>query len=216
MTDEGRAIPGIFVGVERISSAMAQTKCKPASECAERQEALLRANVALLRQGLALVEGLTEAQFCDSPKGMEPHRASSQLRHVLEFYECFLEGLAGFHIDYDARQRDESIERSRRAALTRIEEILDRLESEPELHKDSTLFVRAEDATHLGLRDPFTTSSVSRELVVLSSHTIHHFALVAMTLRGHGVIVEERFGVAPSTLSFRAANRRKVVAIGAA
>lgn len=216
MPDGGRTIPGIFAAAMRIFSAMAQMRCKQASDCAERQEVLLSVNIELLRQAVAVVEELTETQFCSPPEGMEPHRASSQLRHVLEFYECFLEGLAGFHVDYDARRRDESIERSRIAALARMEEILTRLASEPELRKDATLFVRAEDATHLGLRDPFTTSSVSRELVVLSSHTIHHFALIAMTLRGHGVIVEERFGVAPSTLSFRAANRRKVVAIEAA
>lgn len=195
---------------------MATTKPKPASDCVQRQEALIGVNLALLRQAVVMVKALTDAQFCSSPLGMEPHRANSQLRHVLEFYECFLDGLAGFHIDYDARRRDESIEQSRGSALARIVQILSRLEAEPELRKDSTLFVRAEDATHLGLRDPFTTSSVSRELVVLSSHTIHHFALIAMTLRGHGVIVEERFGVAPSTLSFRAASRRKVVSIGAA
>jgi len=44
---------------------------------------------------------------------------------------------------------------------------------------------------------------VARELMTLSSHTIHHFALIATTLRGHGVQVDANFGVAPSTLSYQ-------------
>ena len=44
---------------------------------------------------------------------------------------------------------------------------------------------------------------MSRELQVLSSHTIHHFALIGMTLRAHGVVLDEDFGVALSTLRYR-------------
>ena len=46
--------------------------------------------------------------------------------------------------------------------------------------------------------------SVSRELQVLSSHTIHHFALIAMTLRLHGIEMDPDFGMAPSTLRYLA------------
>jgi len=42
-------------------------------------------------------------------------------------------------------------------------------------------------------------------LQVLSSHTVHHFALIAMTLRLHGVEMEPGFGMAPSTLRYLAA-----------
>jgi hypothetical protein len=48
-------------------------------------------------------------------------------------------------------------------------------------------------------------SSLSRELQVLSSHTIHHFALIAVTLRAHGVQMDADFGMAPSTLRHLAA-----------
>ena len=47
-------------------------------------------------------------------------------------------------------------------------------------------------------------SSISRELQVLSSHTVHHFALIAMTLRMHGVEIDSDFGMAPSTLRYLA------------
>ena len=54
----------------------------------------------------------------------------------------------------------------------------------------------------LAFPEPFLISSVGRELQVLSSHTIHHFALMAMTLRVLGVPVDPDFGMAPSTLRY--------------
>jgi hypothetical protein len=42
-------------------------------------------------------------------------------------------------------------------------------------------------------------STLARELRALASHTIHHYALVAVVLRLRGVAVPAHFGVAPST-----------------
>jgi hypothetical protein len=170
---------------------------------AERQKALIRMNIGWLRQALDLLVVIGDENFATTPEGMAPHRVSGHLRHIIEFYECFLDGLVCSHVDYDARQRDATIERSRQAAMARIRGLMARLETEPVLMGDSILFVRAEDAAAMGLRDPFLMSSVARELMTLSSHTIHHFALIAMTLRAHGVAVEASFGVAPSTLSYQ-------------
>jgi hypothetical protein len=61
-----------------------------------------------------------------------------------------------------------------------------------------------EDAEAVSLSDIFMQSSASRELQVLSSHTVHHFALIAMTLRMHGVEMDPGFGMAPSTLRYLA------------
>jgi hypothetical protein len=170
----------------------------------ERQKALIRMNIGWLRQALDLLVVIGEEDFATTPKGMAPHRVSGHFRHIVEFYECFLDGLACSHVDYDSRQRDPSIERSRQAAMARIRTLIARLETAPALLGDAILFVRVEDAEALGLRDPFLMSSVARELMTLSSHTIHHFALIAMALRGHGVSVDANFGVAPSTLSYQA------------
>src|SRR5262249_43081278 len=96
-----------------------------------------------------------------------------------------------------------NLESSNAVAAERICGIIARLEAEPLLQYDGVLFVRMEDAAGFDLADPFLMSSVTRELMALSSHTIHHFALIAMTLRAHGVVVNPDFGVAPSTLRYR-------------
>jgi hypothetical protein len=172
---------------------------------ASRPCALIAINVRWLRQALRLLERLDDTVYATTAPGFAPHRAGAHLRHVLEFYQCFLEGLESSHIDYDARRRDESVERSRNAATAAIRSIIHALETHADVRQERIVWVRMEDAPGSGVRDTFMESSLSRELQVLSSHTIHHFALIAMTLRAHGVELAADFGMAPSTLRHLAA-----------
>ncbi|MBY0503076.1 MAG: hypothetical protein K2X03_04150 [Bryobacteraceae bacterium] len=160
---------------------------------------LIQTNVAWLRQSLDLIGRLDDRIYASAPAGYAPHHAGGHLRHILEFYECLLDGLASRgQVDYDARKRDESIERSIKAASERIHLTIARLEAIPTV--DCQLLVCPEDSA---AGCPLLPSSLSRELMSLSSHTIHHFALIGMTLRAHGVAVDPRFGMAPSTLRHR-------------
>lgn len=172
-----------------------------------RQKELVRTNIRWLRQALALLNNIDDEAFATSPKGLAPHKAGSHLRHVIEFYECFLDGLEWSQIDYDARKRDDLLGRNRLVAADRIRGIIRRLETEPALLGDNSLWVRMEDADSVGARDPYLISSVGRELQVLGSHTIHHFALIAIVLRAHGVELDADFGMAPSTLRYQVTMR---------
>ena len=169
-----------------------------------RQDVLIQTNVRWLQQAYRLLTTLTDDAYRRSPTEFSPHRVGGHLRHVIEFYECFLDGLGSGHIDYDARKRNVSIESSRTAAMDAIRTVMERLQDNELIPADSILWVRMEDCDHHALGDRFLTSSPGRELQVLSSHTIHHFALIAMTLIALGVPVDQDFGVAPSTLRFRA------------
>ena len=171
---------------------------------AQRQEYLITVNIAWLCQAEALLTRIDDDVYTASPSGLASHKAGAHLRHILEFYECFLAGLARGRIDYDARKRDLSVETSRQTAQARIRVLIHRLQTESALRIDSLVSVRIEDSAGSRVPEPFLVSSVGRELQVLSSHTIHHFALMAMTLRALGVSIDPDFGMAPSTLRYRA------------
>jgi hypothetical protein len=170
----------------------------------QRREDLITVNIGWLRQAEALLDRISDAAYTAVPAGLAPHKAAGHLRHVLEFYECFLAGLADSHIDYDARKRDLSVETSRQAAQLRIRALIHALKNEPALRTDCVVWVRVEDSAGSRVPESFLVSSVGRELQVLSSHTIHHFALMAMVLRALGVPVDSDFGMAPSTLRYLA------------
>jgi hypothetical protein len=166
---------------------------------------LIELNVEWLRQVFALVERLEDEIFATTPQGFSPHRVGSHLRHVLEFYECLLDGLESGRVDYDSRKRNESIERNRHYALASIRSIICRLQAISRQLTKTVLAVRMENAE----ADVWLASSIGRELQALSSHTIHHFALIAVTLRLHGVAVDADFGMSPSTLKYQAAQSVK-------
>ena len=165
-----------------------------------RLSALIATNIRWLHQALHLLERLDDSVYSATAPGFAPHRAGAHLRHLLEFYQCFLDGLDSSHIDYDSRRRDESIERSRHTAAIAIRSIIHALDTRAALHEERIVWVRMEDAESNDVSDSFMESSLSRELQVLSSHTVHHFALIAVTLRAHGVQMDPDFGMAPSTL----------------
>jgi hypothetical protein len=161
---------------------------------------LVQVNIGWLQQALTLMDRMDDKIFSTCPLGLAPHKVGSHLRHVLEFYQCFLDGIATSRIDYDARKRDESIELRRRSATTSILSVISRLEEVLSLGGDWELAVRVENADD----DVYLISSVGRELQALSSHTIHHFALIAITLKAHGLEVDRDFGMSPSTLRYQA------------
>jgi uncharacterized damage-inducible protein DinB len=168
-----------------------------------RRRLLMEANTRALRQALSLLEQIDDRIYSDTPPGFGPHRAGGHLRHIVEFYECFLSGVRNGVVDYDARKRDRLVEINRQAAQSRIRRIIRRLEENADLSSDASIRVRIEDSGDAG--GAFVTSTPARELQVLASHTIHHFALIAMTLTAHGVAIDSGFGMAPSTLRHRAA-----------
>ena len=168
----------------------------------ERQQFLIATNTALLEQAINLLERLSPAIYRVSPHGLEPQRASAHFRHIIEFYECLLDGRAMSHVDYGSRRRDPDLERDPRGASARIRGIVERLTDATDLRFDSVLWVRMENADAFGGPATFLMSSVGREIQTLASHTVHHFALIAMILRLHGLELDPGFGVAPSTLSF--------------
>jgi hypothetical protein len=163
---------------------------------------LLRANIELLESARQLLAGLADHVYSDAAPDGSGHKVGAQFRHVIEFYVCLLDGMQAGFVDYDARQRVLLFERSRTAAIARIGDLIAALADESRWF-ERALQVRMEDAPlHCTAMD-WMPSSTARELQVVRSHTIHHFALIAMTLRAWGIEVDPRFGVAPSTVRYR-------------
>jgi uncharacterized damage-inducible protein DinB len=166
---------------------------------------LVEDNLTVLRQGRDLVRALDDEAYTKNAPTLALSGVGPHLRHVVDFYERFLAALEtaspeddGFaiRIDYDARERDPRIETDPRHALGVLERAIDRLRAIVRLPAgvaDTPLQVRGDGS-------PWTDSTVSRELQSLVSHTVHHYALIAIAVRSQGGTPSPEFGVAPSTL----------------
>lgn len=159
-------------------------------------------NLAYLRQGIALLETLEVELFAACPPGLESGGIGPQFRHVIDYYACFLRDVQSGRIDYDQRERDTAVETDVGACRGRLTALVAELEQLPLAELPRELTVRADANPSLPEEDQFACSSPRRELMFLASHTIHHYALIAVTLQGHGVSPGSEFGVAPSTLRY--------------
>jgi hypothetical protein len=160
---------------------------------------VLAANLHCLGQAVDLLARLPESAFArreaQHAKTIGPH-----LRHVLDHYSSFLHGLPSFRVDYDAREREIRLETEISYATARLREILGGLALVDLELLEMPIEVRLESGGAEEEEEPWSRSTVRRELQFLLSHTIHHFALIAVLLERHGIAVGDDFGVAPSTL----------------
>ena len=170
-------------------------------------------NVDALRRTLALVERLTDEQYAHVDARLGAASIGAHVRHVLDHYRLFLDGLPDGEVDYDARERDTDVERSAGAAAAEARRLCAALAALGALAAGAgaggaagwagrPLRVRQQGDEVPGRCDG-CDSHVERELLFLLSHAVHHQALIAVLARVQGLDVPELFGVAPSTASWQ-------------
>lgn len=165
----------------------------------ELRSSVIAANLGLLDQGTELIAALPDDAYGSLAADAKP--VGPHFRHVFEHYSCFLDGLDAARIDYDGRQREQAIETERRAALARIAELRAGLIALDGAELDRAVDARLESG--LGEdAEQWSRTTLRRELHFLLSHTVHHYALIALILAKRGIEVGAEFGVAPSTLKY--------------
>lgn len=135
-----------------------------------------------------------------------PHHGTigAHLRHCLEYYRCFFAEAGSGVLEYDARERDPVLETDIAATRCAIVAQIDRLDAIDASELDRTLRLRQVLAP--GAPAETIVSSVKRELMNLSDHTIHHLAILGQIAALHGESgVDPELGVAISTRAHRAA-----------
>ncbi|MGH9940849.1 MAG: DinB family protein [Pyrinomonadaceae bacterium] len=156
--------------------------------------------VQALKQGVALIEKLDDSLYTETRWLPVKSGVGGHVRHCLDFYQSFLAGVASGRIDYNRREREVLIERDRAFAVTKLRIVIAELQALPDADGDAPLLVTREGVTDTVEPSAWCRSSISRELQFLLSHTVHHYALVALLLRLQGFEPVAEFGVTPSTL----------------
>lgn len=158
-------------------------------------------NIYFIEQGRNLVRNLGEDLFGRSADGQSG--VGAHLRHVIDCFRCFQRGLDSGRIDYDSRQRNVLIEKDRSVADSAMAEIIEGLQGLSRQDAERQVEVKVDTAAWDDPSLHWNISSVGRELQFLLSHTVHHYALIALVLRQQGFEPGSDFGVAPSTLEFQ-------------
>lgn len=120
------------------------------------------------------------------------------VRHTLEFYLRLFED--GAEVNYDNRKRDILIESASNHAVVVIDEIIQSLQ---DLNHDYAITLKADFPSVSG-QSVSVSSSLSRELLYVLEHAIHHMALIRILIKDQDSSFElpDSFGVAYSTLAY--------------
>ncbi|MFO0688108.1 MAG: DinB family protein [Myxococcota bacterium] len=156
----------------------------------------------LLEQGRELVAGLAPEEYGACFDEGTFSSTGAHLRHVIDYLDCLLAGVDARSIDYTARRRCPEIETSREAGLRELARCIEALDKLDPRRERFTVDVRCDEG------DPWVGSTLARELGFVASHTVHHFALIRLTLARCGRRTAPEFGVSPSTLAHRARGSR--------
>ncbi len=187
---------------DRHLPANVQTRLlMPAADVSPDSECLFSDNARLLINGADLLGGLSVEDFVMQDERCLGGSIGGHARHCVEFYQGFLGGLADGYLDYDARARNLLIESDPATASEALRELANALKALAAGADTGRVLQIVENQDVL--EPAWSASSVGRELRFLLSHTIHHYALIAILLRLRGIRIPETFGVAPSTLRHR-------------
>ncbi|WP_257294661.1 DinB family protein [Endozoicomonas sp. YOMI1] len=159
-------------------------------------------NEQLLSELIQAIEKLPANNYQKSATPDSAQTIGAHVRHIIEFYQCFLSGLDSRYINYDNRNRDPECERNVSSAVDALLSIKARL---VKLTKNTwskiNLTLNANTDTNGSVIKVET--SVVRELLYLQCHTTHHMSIINLLLQQLGNQPPKNFGVATSTLIYR-------------
>lgn len=160
---------------------------------------IIRQNQSLIEQAIGLISNIQPSLYSQCCDQVFSSSIGQHMRHCIEHYdELFMAHDEVRPVRYHARPRNMEVETDSAVAVSRLRFIcnqLDRISSE-------NIALQVADG---GIAEP-SESSLSRELEFLTSHTVHHFALITVIANKLQIKVPENFGVAPTTLKYRESN----------
>ncbi|PXX99970.1 DinB family protein [Halomonas sp. LBP4] len=162
------------------------------------QEGLIEENLLALSQLRHFVGDLEPEHYRQAFGHHGRHTLGKHVRHIIDHYDALLSGLEadGDVIDYERRRRDELLEQWPHQAARRLAEI----EAVLAALVDRRPSVRLGQTYPVGDGALVLETSLARELAFLTSHTIHHMAILGLLAEQIGIALPEAFGVHPSTL----------------
>ncbi|MFN5133856.1 MAG: hypothetical protein ACK5DG_00975 [Chitinophagaceae bacterium] len=154
------------------------------------KESFTQLNVAL--------EQVTDEEYVQPSQNLSNATIGQHTRHIIEMYQCLLNGYDAGLVCYDHRKRDMAIETNKEFAKQLLVDIA--LQSN-QPNKELELTAIYGDATAEELK---VSTNYYRELAYNLEHTIHHMALIKVGLKElNKSYVSENFGVASSTTRYR-------------
>ncbi len=164
---------------------------------------IIEDNIAVLKQGIQLLGRIDNTLYNQPSPQCFSSKIGGHIRHNIDHYLSFIDSYSTGELNYDQRDRDPLIENELSIACEKMFEIIKRLSDVSTVDLNNPLKVKMDTNCDEDSESEWSQSTVLRELQFLLSHTIHHYALMAVICRLQNVKIDAEFGVAPSTIRYQ-------------
>lgn len=148
-----------------------------------------------LNELVDLLGQLSNSEYSKPCAALSNATIGEHTRHIVEMFQCLLNNYEAGVVDYDKRERNIMIQTDTAFAINTIEAVranLDKSNKKIELRQQV-------DGEQIAIE-----SNYNRELLYNLEHCIHHQALIKVAIiQCEGVVIDENFGVARSTIEYR-------------
>lgn len=158
------------------------------------------ATLEILDQGLSVLEKLSDQDY-DTPFTLVyGGTIGGHYRHVLEHFSTLLSSFDSGLVNYDLRNRNQSIEKQRGFAIDATLELRKQWENLSTEVYDKPMQLQGKISNQCEENMKIETSA-GREVTYAIAHAHHHFAIIGVMCELLAQPIASEFGIAPSTLA---------------
>ena len=144
------------------------------------------------------LDQLTDRQYTMSCRTLSGSSVGQHVRHIVELFQCLVNGYPTGVVNYDARPRNQAIANHKEVAAECLANIINTI-----THPDKPMLL--ETGMNTDDQPGIISTTYFREIVYNIEHAIHHMALIRIGITEVSDIgLPQEFGVAPSTLNYQA------------
>lgn len=169
---------------------------------------LIQGNIDAVDQALGLLRSITTEQYLQVCRPFVHSSIGAHCRHILDNYQALINSVGSQSaVDYNFKRRGHAVETDQNACVEafsavrgwlRSDELERMITSDRSGNPDPVLTIRTE-VTLESEHSVDVSSTLARELVFVSSHAVHHFAVMGICVRLQNGRTEDGLGLASAT-----------------
>jgi hypothetical protein len=154
----------------------------------------------VLQQLAQTLQSLTIEEYTAKCAVLNNSTIGGHTRHVIELYQCLLNGYTSGTVNYEKRKRDFVIETNNEIAFEWLNTISKEINKVNKQLQLEGCFSAITEENHS------ITTNYYREVIYNLEHTIHHMALIRVGINAvSNLALPKDFGVASSTIKYNEA-----------
>lgn len=159
----------------------------------------LRKNIEpVLNQLAESLSQLSEDEYTQKSLLLNGSSIGGHTRHVIELFQCLINGYENTIINYEHRKRDLEIETNKSFACSLLTSITNAIHMPNKILNLQGFYSETSD------EECVVDTNFYRELIYNLEHTIHHMALIRVAINEvSNITLPENFGVASATMQYK-------------